>query len=304
MLLTTLPKLQQTGPPALPGVYSDHFLFYEDLQQPYHCPEHSSGLGLLMSGKGTCDYFVNGHRNRVQGNQLFLVNRESRLAIQSDKKESAPALLFFHSKLPELVQHSIDSTDEKLLEENSSLAYHDFSYLERMYDNAALSQTLHTLVALGSSCSSFASLKADIMIRNLFEQLLRENRVAMQLSKNISAVKISTRMEIFKRVSTAREWMEANCCAQITLDEMGVVASMNSQHFLRMFKMVYGVTPHRFLVERRLEKAKELLKNTEMTVSEICNAVGFESVQSFSLLFRKRFAMPPDAFRKFSIFDK
>jgi AraC family transcriptional regulator len=301
LLLTTLPRAEGTDAPAWPGVYSDHFLFYEDLQQPYHSHEHSSGLGLLMSGRGACDYFVNGTRNIVRGNQLFLVNRQSRLAIHAAKNASAPALLFFHSGLPDLVQHSLDNTDEKLLEENNAVHYHDFSLLERMHDNPALGQALQTLISLGGSCSSFASLKADIMIRNLFEQLLLANKEATRLSKNISVIRLSTRLEIFKRVSMAKEWMEANCCSRISLEQAATIANMNSQHFLRMFRQVYQITPHQYLIGCKLEKAKQLLQSTQHTVIEICNAVGFESVYSFSLLFRKRFGMSP---RKFSIFDK
>jgi AraC-like DNA-binding protein len=301
LLLTKLPRTEQSFTAAWPGTYSDHFLFYESLQQPYHYPEHASALGLLMSGKGTCDYYVNGERNIIWGNRLFLVNRQSKLAINASKKESAPALLFFHSGLPELVQHSLDCSDEELLEENNAAHYYDFSWLERMHDNPTLGHTLHSLIALGSGCSSFASLKADIMIRNLFEQLWLANRAAMQLSKNISAVKLSTRLEIFKRVSIAKEWIEANCCLRITLEQMASVARMNSQHFLRMFRQVYKTTPHQYLVSCKLEKAMQLLQAARLPVNEICNSIGFESVQSFTLLFRKRFGMPP---KKFSISDK
>lgn len=305
MLLTTLPKPEGTHTAALPAVYSDHFLFYENLQQPYDCPEQESALGLLMSEKGECDYFVNGSRNRINNNRLFLVNRQSRLAIRAHKKESAPALLFFHSRLPDLVQYSIDNTDEKLLEENFTEQHHDFSYLERVHENAAFNQTIHALVALGSSCSSFASLKADIMIRNLFEQLLCENRRASQLSKNIPVIKKSTRLEIYKRISLAKEWMEVNSSVKISLEQMANVASMNSQHFLRLFKQVYHITPHQYLINCKLQKAKQLLQASSLPIAEICAAIGFESVYSFSLLFRKRFGSPPASFRKkFSIFDK
>lgn len=292
MLLSTLPKNE------LPVSYADHFLFYEKLEQPWHCEEQSAALGLLMAGNGECDYFVNGARNRVHTNQLFLVNRNSRLAVHIAKKESAPALLFFHSRLPELVRHSMEESDEKLLEANGSDQYYDFSFLERMHNNPVLSETISSLVALGSSCSSFASLKADIMIRNLFEQLLRENRAAASLSQNIAAVKASTRLEIFKRVALAKEWMEANYSSGCTLEDIAVVANMNSQHFLRMFRQIFQITPHQYLVNIKLEKAKQLLHTTTLPVLEICNAIGFESVYSFSLLFRKKFGLPPARFRK------
>ena len=292
MLLSTLPKNE------LPVSYADHFLFYEKLEQPWHCEEQAAALGLLMAGDGECNYYVNGARNRVQCNQLYLVNRHSRLAVHIAKKESTPALLFFHSRLPELVRHSIEESDEKLLETNHDDHYYDFSFLERLHYNPELSQTISSLVALGSSCSSFASLKADIMIRNLFEQLLRENRSAANLSKNIAAVKASTRLEIFKRVALAKEWMESNYSSGCSLEELATIANMNSQHFLRMFRQIYQVTPHQYLVHIKLEKAKQLLQTTTLPVWEICNAIGFESVYSFSLLFRKKFGLPPARSRK------
>jgi AraC-like DNA-binding protein len=79
---------------------------------------------------------------------------------------------------------------------------------------------------------------------------------------------------------------------------MAVVANMNSQHFLRMFRQIYQITPHQYLVNIKLEKAKQLLHSTTLPVWEICNAIGFESVYSFSLLFRKKFGLPPARFRK------
>lgn len=291
MLLTTLPKS------LLPAVFSDHFLFHENLEQPYYCPEQISGLGMLLAGKGECDYFVNGERHLVRPGQVFLVNRASRLAIRATKKDSSPAMLFFHSRLPDLVRHSIEITDEKLLEENVTGQLYDFSYLERMYDNPAFFDALSSLIALGKSCSSFASLKADIMIRNLFEKLLHENSQAHILSRHIRAVKTSTRLEIYKRISIAKDWMEANGHRKITLLEMAAIANMNSQHFLRLFKQIFQITPHQYLVNLKLQKAKQLLRSRELTVSEVCHAIGFESVYSFSILFRKKFGISPGQFQ-------
>lgn len=292
MLLSTLPRAE------LPQTCHDHFLFYEKLVQSYHCAEQPSALGLLMASNGDCDYFVNGVRHRVQTNQLFLVNHQSRLAVHTAQKQAAPALLFFHSRLPELVRCSIEQSHDKLLDGTGKDRYYDFAYLERIHNNPALNQTIIELVDLGSSCSSFASLKADIMIRNLFEQLLRDNKATARLSENITAIKLSTRLEIVKRISLTREWMEANFDDNITLEDMAAVANMNSQHFLRMFRQVYRTTPHQYLMGVRLEKAKQLLRDGLISVSEVCDAIGFESVSSFSLLFKKSFGLAPAQFSR------
>jgi AraC-like DNA-binding protein len=92
--------------------------------------------------------------------------------------------------------------------------------------------------------------------------------------------------------------MDAHYNDEITLEDIGVVAAMNSQHFLRMFKQVYGITPHQYLIDLKLRKAKEMLVGTGLTINEICQTIGFESVFSFSILFKGRFGVPPSGFRK------
>ncbi|HEY4151164.1 MAG TPA: AraC family transcriptional regulator [Chitinophagaceae bacterium] len=297
MLLQSLPTSFNPENELTPPVYPDHFLFSENLQRPYECPEHPSGLGLLTAGKGNCTYYVNGVKNQVSQYQVLFVNRSSQLAIKIAEKDTLPLLLFFNSRLPDLVQHSLLNSNEALLEETFEGLPYDFSYLERIHLNENLHQTISSLVALGSSCSSFASLKADIIIRNLFENLLKDNQDAFRLSQNIHAIKASTRLEIFKRVSQARDWMEENYQRAITLEDIAVGAAMNSQHFLRMFKQIYHITPHQYLVDLKLKKAKQLLESTPLSITEICYSIGFESVFSFSILFKKRFGLAPSHFR-------
>ena len=296
MFLQSLPASFNVTNEPTPPVYSDHFLFSEKLQRPYECPEYPSGMGLLITGEGNCDFYVNGIRNRVNQHKVLFVNRSSQLAIRISEKEAAPTLLFFNSRLPDLIQQSLLHEDDELSVEADTLPF-DFSFLERMHHDPDLHQTISSLIALGNNCSSFASLKADIIIRNLFEDLLKENQDAFRLSKNIHAMKAATRLEIFKRVSQARDWMEENFHLNITLEEIASVAAMNSQHFLRMFRQIYHITPHQWLIELRLKKAKLLMGTTEQTVTEICHAIGFESIFSFSVLFKKRFGMAPSHIR-------
>ena len=155
-----------------------------------------------------------------------------------------------------------------------------------------------SLIELGSSCSSFAAIKADYLIRNLLENLLKKNQEGFIRSNNIKAAKASTRLEIFKRISTAKDWMDSQYNTGISLEDIAVTASMNSQHFLRMFKQTFQVTPHQYLIELKLKKAKEFLEDTDLTIAGICAQVGFESVFSFSLLFKNRFGFSPSHQRK------
>ncbi len=92
--------------------------------------------------------------------------------------------------------------------------------------------------------------------------------------------------------------MESNLEERLTLPQIAGVAFLSTHHFLRLFKQAFGRTPHQFLTHRRIERAKQLLRRTEKPVTEICRDIGFESLGSFSHLFRRETGVSPTAYRR------
>jgi AraC-like DNA-binding protein len=75
-------------------------------------------------------------------------------------------------------------------------------------------------------------------------------------------------------------------------------AHASTAHFSRCFKETFGETPHQYLQTRRIERAQELLRLTDLTVSQVCLAVGYTSLGSFSATFKRTVGMPPSAWRE------
>lgn len=96
----------------------------------------------------------------------------------------------------------------------------------------------------------------------------------------------------------ARDHMDRNFAEEVDLDELAAVASMSKFHFLRSFARVYGLTPLAYLGERRVERAQDLLRTTNLTVTEVCHAVGYTSLGSFSSRFREIVGETPSAFQR------
>ena len=85
--------------------------------------------------------------------------------------------------------------------------------------------------------------------------------------------------------------------ADLNLDLLSQIHCISKYHLLRLFKRYYGLTPRQYLMNKRIEKSKECLKNG-LSVTETCFAVGFQSLGSFSTLFKNKTGKPPIQFQK------
>jgi len=103
--------------------------------------------------------------------------------------------------------------------------------------------------------------------------------------------------DLYKNIIRAKHFIEKNCCSQIDISAIAQEACVSDYHFIRTFKKIYKKTPHKYLIEKRLEKARELLSGSEQTVTDICFEVGFSSPGSFSTLFTKFSGCPPLVYR-------
>jgi AraC-like DNA-binding protein len=99
---------------------------------------------------------------------------------------------------------------------------------------------------------------------------------------------------------SARDLMDLRYAEPLDLDQMAAQAGFSKFHFARAFKDAYGETPAHYLTRRRMERAKDLLRSANLTVTEVCMLVGFSSLGSFSARFSELVGMSPRAFQRAS----
>jgi transcriptional regulator GlxA family with amidase domain len=91
--------------------------------------------------------------------------------------------------------------------------------------------------------------------------------------------------------------MDRHYAQDLDLPAVAAVAGVSKYHFVRAFEATYGETPMRYLGRRRIERAQDLLRHANLTVTEVCMAVGFTSLGSFSGRFSRLVGMTPTAYR-------
>jgi AraC-like DNA-binding protein len=101
---------------------------------------------------------------------------------------------------------------------------------------------------------------------------------------------------LYRRIVRAKLFIDANFAGAIDLDKICDEACFSKFHFVRLFKNAYGHTPHQYLIKLRVERAMQLL-GAGSPVKNACFDVGFDSVASFTGLFKRRTGMTPAAYR-------
>jgi AraC-like DNA-binding protein len=104
--------------------------------------------------------------------------------------------------------------------------------------------------------------------------------------------------DVYERLCRARDFIDLCYDLPLNLEQISSQACFSRFHFLRLFRQAFDKTPHQYLVERRIEKAKELLRSDELRVTDVCFEVGFQSLGSFSSLFHKSVGHPPITYRE------
>lgn len=102
---------------------------------------------------------------------------------------------------------------------------------------------------------------------------------------------------LLPHLRAAKDLIDRAYAEPIDLDALAARAGCSRYHFLRSFRAAYGETPVRYLTRRRIERAKDLLRSANLTVTEVCWLVGFASLGSFSSRFRELVGVPPSVYR-------
>jgi len=95
-----------------------------------------------------------------------------------------------------------------------------------------------------------------------------------------------------------RDRMDREYARPLNVEALARGVNMSAGHLSRLFRQAYGESPYSYLMTRRIERAMVLLRRTDLTVTEVCFAVGCSSLGTFSSRFTELVGMPPSAYRR------
>lgn len=288
MIITELP--QATNLNNNLSESGGNVIVYARSNGEYFYPRHKTPYVFVTNFINQGNYLLNSRPIEVSQKNFYFLNANDELEIQFKKQLPLQTLgIFFDQKFIRAALQCITFSDEQLLEFYENRSEQEFYIPSVPFE---LTQNIQDKIA-SLLRSPMKKEEQDHLLFELITQFVMINNDTLKQLKKIDVVKKSTKEELYKRLFLSKEFIHDNASEKLTIDRIAQEACMNKFHYLSNFKKLFNITPHQYLNEVRLKKAYRLLVSRQCNVTEACFSVGFESIGSFSNLFKKKFRVSP-----------
>jgi AraC family transcriptional regulator len=254
----------------------------------YFVPNFPGPLSIKSVVSGTATWETDEGRFEVCPGSCLVLNDRQPYSITIESKTVVETLcVFFSQGFVEDAARAMTKGDAELLAD--PWKDHAIEFHERVRaDDRALIPLLRKLHRTND----------EELIWQLAEALVKIDADMRARAEKLPAIKRSTREELWRRIQRGRNVMEGSLDQALELRQVAREAALSPYHFHRRFTQMFGETPSAYLMRRRMERAAGLLRSTNMPVTEVCLACGYQSLGSFSSLFRRQIGISPTEFRR------
>jgi AraC-like DNA-binding protein len=229
-------------------------------------------LLFTIGGKGHLSY--RGRNYEITQGQIMIINCFNHNLMRSDPE------LGWHYKWVHF--HGISA------EGYFNMIFDKFGPVIDMRNDIATTQDIDQLIDMVQSGDMNIEIKSANIITGILTHIFLNGSSDIRDYKN----------SLNSRIQAVLDYIGDNYSSKISNNELMKIACYSKPHLYRVFKAMTGYHPHEFIIKYRINMSKYLLKNTDLTVEETAQRIGFESTSNFISTFRKLEGITPTAFRK------
>ena len=261
-------------------------------------PKHWTTLSLKFAFGGSEYYIFDNIKYGVDNNSYLILNCDSVYESLINSHTPVESLtLNFTSEFTCDVFNASFNEDSYLLDYPEVRDKNPVNFFQKLYaHDQTITEIINSIRSSVKNEGCSPNLLNEFM-HQLLEHIFKTQLSASRQAEQIPSKKRSTRYELFNRLNLAKDYLSSNYSEKIELNDLGKIACLSPHHLLRKFRTAFGTTPHKFLTCIRLQKAKELVINTDKPITQICMEVGFDSLSTFGMLFKKYFSQSPENYR-------
>ena len=280
--------------------YNNNAIVLSSFRRFYH-PIQSRIFAIRFVTEGVEHYTLNGQQHNVEAGKYLLSSGTNEGHIEIDSREVVSGLCV--GLAPELIAEVL-ATMRQPDTAYSDLALGQFFnsslFLDNQY-NGAQTQLGQLLTHINKSVNKNNWHEDDLnmdFFYTLSERLIIDQIPIFKQLQNIPSVKSATKKDLYKRVVCGKEFIDACFTTPLSVENVAQAACLSEYHFFRLFKAVFGLSPHQYILQKRLNYAQNLLIQDQKAVSLAADASGFSDIFTFSKAFKKHFGYAPSQLSK------
>lgn len=246
---------------------------------------HGLSIRAAWGGEERCQF--DGRTVAVDDDSFLILNNGRVCTTHIESAHSVESFaIYFGPALVERAYGAMTLSLEKALARGDTTVERSAEFLESLQPHDKLVSPVLRFIRLHVLRGVDDEAWYDEQLHFLLERMLEHRDGLARRIDSLQLIRATTRREIHRRVSLATDYLHSNYREQIDLTALGKAACLSKYHFLRLFTLVHGITPHQYLLRKRAKVALRLLQTTPLDVSEIASTVGF--VQRHALLRQMR----------------
>ncbi len=253
-------------------------------------------LTIFSNIRGQAYYGADNQKASIGEDTYFISNEHQLYSIDIRQQAETFNIHFSTAMLNEMLP-VLTLCTESLLDNAGTASVQPYYFYNRQYWKDNYFRKTVSLLQSGYLSGRLDGLMTEEILAGLLQHILSGQNDFLKKIDTIPVVKAATRDEVLTRLSRAVDYIYQQYHTAISLDELAKVACMSKFHFLRMFKQVHGQTPYQFIAAIRLDKAKQLLSNSDLTVTDIAILVGYEDIATFCRAFKRKHSIWPMSYR-------
>jgi len=275
----------------------ENYIMRFNTKLPYYAYNGNS-LTIIYFDKGEGNLIINGNKTKVSSNKFITLNPVCDWEYINQSNDTIDVLSFVLSEelLTKFNFFAVSKQEQLLDTPFDSKSYNPFffeqNYNANYYHSGSLLKHIYKL----SNSNNHILLNADEIAFEVLQSTIKEQLLFNKKTTQIDAIKKTTKIETLKRLLIAYEYIHDNLYKNISIKELGLASGLSEFHLYNSFKEVFGKTPHQYMINQKMMRAKELLLNKTNTASEVSMILSFPDLPSFSKLFKKTFGMSPSKY--------
>lgn len=262
-------------------------------------PDIKGPFSFFLNIRGNSFCSVDRQTTRIDGENYFVSNRSQLYTLQVEEKSGGAETFNIHfgEFFSGSVLNSLVTPVDRILDAGTEKQLSTVSFFNQLHHRDATFNALIRGILTSYKETGFNKLRFEEQLTALLSYHLQQHRHIAEIVNNLPPVRKATRVELYKRLSRAMDVLRTGFCGEISLTQLAAEACLSKYHFLRLFRRAYGLSPYQYIQHLRLEKARILLADSLMPVTDLAGLLGFENSQSFSRLFYQRMGLYPTQYR-------